>query len=210
MALSTPSAFRCEVRHQARAGVGRLSRACEALHRRARALRNLAAPLDGLITPLSDLLSGMAAKDTIPQIEAAVTPEKTLLVFRHLAALSESDLAALREFEAKQGVRIYLQSGGVDTIVPLLGQATPLRYSLVNENLTFEFEPTDFVQINAAVNETLVTRAIDLLQVGPEDRVLDLFCGLGNFTLALARKAAAVVGVEGDAVSSHGLGVTLS
>ncbi len=159
----------------------------------------LAAPLDGLITPLSDLLSGMAAKDTIPQIEAAVTPEKTVLVFRHLAALSESDLAALREFEATQGVRIYLQSGGVESIVPLVGAATPLRYSLSNEGLIFEFEPTDFVQINAAVNETLVTRAIDLLQVGPEDRVLDLFCGLGNFTLALARKAASVVGVEGDA-----------
>jgi 23S rRNA (uracil1939-C5)-methyltransferase len=74
-----------------------------------------------------------------------------------------------------------------------------LRYSLANEGLTFEFEPTDFVQINAAVNETLVSRAIELLQVGPQDRVLDLFCGLGNFTLALARRAASVVGVEGDA-----------
>ena len=159
----------------------------------------LAAPLDGLITPLSDLLTGMAAKDSIPQIEAAVTPELTLLVFRHLAALSEFDLAALREFEQAHGVRIYLQSGGVESIVPLVGQAAPLRYSLANEGLTFEFEPTDFVQINAAVNETLVSCAVELLQIGPEDRVLDLFCGLGNFTLALARKARSVVGVEGDA-----------
>lgn len=159
----------------------------------------LAAPLDGLITPLSDLLTGMAAKQTIPQIEAAVTPEATLLVFRHLEPLSESDRAALREFEQAHGVRIYLQSGGVDTIVPLVGTATSLRYSLPNEGLTFEFQPTDFVQINAAINEKLVTRAVDLLQVGADDRVLDLFCGLGNFTLALARKAATVVGVEGDA-----------
>jgi len=159
----------------------------------------LAAPLDALITPLADLLSGMQAKSSIPQIEAAVTETVTVLVFRHLEALCESDRAQLQAFEQAWPVRIYLQPAGIDSIRPLLGEPATLNYRLPAFDLSFDFLPTDFIQINAAINETLVAKAVELLEVGPDDRVLDLFCGLGNFTLALARRAAQVVGLEGDA-----------
>lgn len=159
----------------------------------------LAEPVDALITPLSTLLSGLIAKRTIPQIEVAIADEVTVLVFRHLEPLGASDLDALASFEAQHGVRVYLQAGGPDTVRPLSGTAATLRYRLEAEDLGYEFEPTDFVQINAAVNGALVARALELLEVGPEDRVLDLFCGLGNFTLPIARRAAAVIGIEGEA-----------
>ena len=102
-------------------------------------------------------------------------------------------------FEAERGLRVYLQRGGADTVQPLQGERACLHYTLPAEGLRFEFLPTDFVQINAEVNRALVAHAVAQLQVGPQDRVLDLFCGLGNFTLPLARRAREVVGVEGDA-----------
>lgn len=159
----------------------------------------LAPPLDALITPLSDLLSGMQAKSSIPQIEAAVTPQVTVLVFRHLEPLCEADREALRAFEQSQPVRVYLQPGGLETIQPLQGAPAELCYELPQFDLSFEFLPTDFIQINASINEALISRAVELLQITAADRVLDLFCGLGNFTLALARRAGSVVGLEGDA-----------
>lgn len=159
----------------------------------------LAPPVDGLIEPLSSLLSSLERGNTIPQIEVAVAENATVLVFRVLETLSASDLEALGAFEAAHGLRVYLQSGGLDTIRPLAGAEQPLRYSLPAETLEFEFLPSDFVQVNAETNRALVARAIDLLEAGPGDRVLDLFCGLGNFTLPIARRAGEVVGVEGEA-----------
>lgn len=164
----------------------------------------LAPPLDGLIQPLSELLTALESRAHIPQIEVAIgempdgAPD-TALVFRHLQPLSASDIEQLRQFAQRQSVRVLLQPGGPESIAPLDGVATRLRYFLPAEDLQFEFEPTDFVQVNAAVNRLLVTRATDLLGLTAESRVLDLFCGLGNFTLALARRAREVYGLEGDA-----------
>lgn len=158
----------------------------------------LAEPVDALITPLAQLLSGLAAKRVIPQIEVAVADSVTVLVFRHLEPLAAADLEALARFESQHGLCIYLQAGGPQTIRPLAGDPAMLRYRLEDQGLEYEFQPSDFVQINAAVNAGLVARALELLEVGPEDRVLDLFCGLGNFTLPLARRASAVVGIEGE------------
>jgi 23S rRNA (uracil1939-C5)-methyltransferase len=159
----------------------------------------LASPVDALITPLAELLTGLEARQSIPQIEVAVGESVTVLVFRVLEELSSGDRAALLAFEAEHGLRVYVQRGGPDTVQPLQGEPVRLHYSLPAEGLRFEFLPTDFVQINAEVNRALVSHAMTQLQAGPQDRVLDLFCGLGNFTLPLARRAREVVGVEGDA-----------
>lgn len=159
----------------------------------------LAPPVDALIEPLSTLLTGLEARRTIPQIEVAVGEGATVLVFRHLEPLSSADEAALLAFEAMQGVRVYVQSGGPATVRPLSGVAAELRYRVGADGPELVFEPTDFVQINAQINTRLVALALEQLEVGPEDRVLDLFCGLGNFTLPLARRAKEVVGIEGDA-----------
>ncbi len=159
----------------------------------------LAAPVGDLIEPLSALLTGLAAREAIPQIEVAVGDEVTALVFRVLADLGAEDLAALEAFERERGLRIYLQRGGLDSVQPLRLPAPRLSYSLPRFDLRLEFEPIDFIQVNGELNRALVGRAVDLLGCGPGDRVLDLFCGLGNFTLPIARSGATVVGVEGDA-----------
>lgn len=159
----------------------------------------LAPPVDALIEPLALLLTGLQAHRTIPQIEVAVGDEVTVLVFRHLEPLSPADEAALLAFERERGVRVYLQPGGPSTVRPLSGVAASLRYRVAPGEAELAFEPTDFVQINAAINARLVPLALEQLEVGATDRVLDLFCGLGNFTLPLACRAQEVVGVEGDA-----------
>lgn len=159
----------------------------------------LAAPLDALITPLSELLTGLEARVSIPQIEAAVGDDGVLLVLRNLVELSESDRTALLDFGRTHRVRICLQPGGLDSMISLDGSSTTLEYRLPEENLRFEFRPTDFVQVNSEMNCALVQRAIELLDLQPAHRVLDLFCGLGNFTLPIARRVREVVGIEGEA-----------
>jgi 23S rRNA (uracil1939-C5)-methyltransferase len=159
----------------------------------------LAAPLDALITPLSELLTGLEARVSIPQIEAAVGDDGVLLVFRNLVELGETDRAALLDFGRAHRVRICLQPGGLDSVMSLDGSSTTLEYRLPEENLRFEFRPTDFVQVNGAMNRALVQRAIELLELEPTHRVLDLFCGLGNFTLPIARRVREIVGIEGEA-----------
>ncbi len=159
----------------------------------------LAAPVGELIEPLSALLTGLAARESIPQIEVAVGDEVTALVFRVLTDPGAQDLAALGAFEEAHGVRIYLQRGGLDSVQPLQSPAPRLSYALPRFDLRLDFEPVDFIQVNGELNRELVGRAVDLLGCGPGDRVLDLFCGLGNFTLPIARSGAQVVGVEGDA-----------
>ncbi len=159
----------------------------------------LAAPVGQLIEPLSALLTGLSIRERLPQIEVAVADNATALVLRVLLPPSESDLAALRAFETSHAVRFYLQSGGVDTVQPLTAGLSPLVYRHPRFDVDLEFSPTDFVQVNGPVNTLLVERAVELLNPGPDSSVLDLFCGLGNFTLALARRAGQVVGVEGEA-----------
>jgi 23S rRNA (uracil1939-C5)-methyltransferase len=159
----------------------------------------LAAPAGTLLRPLAELLSGLSIREQLPQIEVAVADNATALVLRVLSSPSEADLAQLASFAQQHGVRFYLQPGGTDSVRPLGEPAAALHYRLPRFALTLEFLPTDFIQVNAAVNEALVSRAVELLAPEPTARVLDLFCGIGNFTLPLARQAGAVVGVEGEA-----------
>lgn len=159
----------------------------------------LAEPVGALVGPLAELLTGMQRRESLPQIEVALSEGENVLVLRVLDALPESDLEKLREFERARNLRILLQPGGLHTVAPLTPGAVDLHYRLDDFDLRLDFSPTDFVQVNGAINRAMVGRAIELLEVGPADRVLDLYCGLGNFTLPLARRAAGVVGVEGEA-----------
>ena len=159
----------------------------------------LAEPVASLVGTLGELLTGMQRRESIPQIEVSLSDGERVLVLRVLDELPESDLVKLRAFEQQHGLRVLLQPGGLDTVGPLTPGPVDLHYRLDDFGLQLDFGPTDFVQVNAAINTAMVARAIELLEVGPGDRVLDLYCGLGNFTLPLARKAAAVVGVEGEA-----------
>jgi 23S rRNA (uracil1939-C5)-methyltransferase len=150
----------------------------------------LAEPVASLIGRLGDLLT---------TIEVSLSDGEHVLVLRVLDPLSEGDLAKLASFEREHGLRILLQPGGLDTVAPMTPGPLDLHYRLDEFDLELAFGPTDFVQVNAAINQAMVARAIELLEVAPTDRVLDLYCGLGNFTLPLARRAAEVVGVEGEA-----------
>ena len=159
----------------------------------------LAAPAGELISPLATLLDGLTIREQVPQIEVAVADDATALVLRVLERPAPGDVAALEAFAATRGVRVFLQPGGLDSVYELGTPGAPLTYRLGGFDLQLEFAPTDFIQVNAAVNELLVARALELLALTGEARVLDLFCGLGNFTLALARHAALAVGGGGDA-----------
>ena len=163
----------------------------------------LAAPVGALVQPLAELLGELDIRQQLPQIEVAVADNATALVLRVLQQPSERDLEKLRAFAARHALRLFLQSGGLDSIEELAvaagAEAVPLNYALPAFDLTLEFAPTDFVQVNGPVNQALVTRALELLRPNAQSRVLDLYCGLGNFTLALARCAGHVVGVEGAA-----------
>jgi 23S rRNA (uracil1939-C5)-methyltransferase len=159
----------------------------------------LAPPADRLILPLADLIAGLSLRSRLPQVEVTVAENRAALVFRVLDPPTEGDLQAFREFRRRHGVDVYLQPGGLETVAPLDGEAETLHYALPEFDLHLEVRPTDFVQVNARINRRLVSRAVELLAPDADDRVLDLFCGLGNFTLPLARAAGKVVGVEGDA-----------
>lgn len=154
--------------------------------------------VSALLLPLRDLLGGLSIADRAPQIELAVGHDTTALVLRHLAPLSPSDEQALKAFADRHGVQWWLQPAGpasVQLFYPLDGPA--LRYELPAFGITMPFLPTDFTQVNHAINEAMVSQALQLLGVEKQDRVVDLFCGLGNFSLPLATQAAEVLGVEG-------------
>ncbi|MBS0367259.1 MAG: 23S rRNA (uracil(1939)-C(5))-methyltransferase RlmD [Proteobacteria bacterium] len=158
----------------------------------------LAAPAGALIEPLVRLINSLQVREQLPQIEVAVADNATALVLRVLCEPQEADLQRLAQFEREHALRLYLQPGGLDSVRPLHAGGAPLHYRLRAFDLTLQFEPTDFIQVNGAVNALLVECAVELLDLTPAARVLDLYCGLGNFTLALARRAAMVVGVEGE------------
>jgi 23S rRNA (uracil1939-C5)-methyltransferase len=164
----------------------------------------LAEPVGTLIAPLSALLTSLAIRERVPQVEVAIGDplsgdSHVVLVFRVLDEPGADDLACFAAFEAAHGVRVYLQPKGLDTVRPLAGAPPVLEYALPEFDVRLEFLPNDFIQVNGELNRRLVSRVIALLELDPAARVLDLYCGLGNFTLALARRAAAVVGVEGEA-----------
>jgi 23S rRNA (uracil1939-C5)-methyltransferase len=163
-----------------------------------RECRVLAPPADRLIEPLAELIGALSIAARVPQVEVATTPGSCALVLRTLDPPTPADRDRLGEFERNQGVRLYLQPGGPETVTPLTVGEPPLAYRLPVHDVSISFEPTDFIQVNAALNEAMVDQAIDRLAPRPADAVLDLFCGLGNFSLPLARRAGHVVGVEGD------------
>ena len=156
--------------------------------------------MSALIRPLRDLVSKLSIRSRLPQIEVALGAEADVLVLRVLEPLLPPDVQALREFADRHGVRLYLQPGGPDSVGPIsAADETDLYYALPEFDLRIYFAPTDFTQVNHAVNGVLVRRALTLLDPQPGERVADFFCGVGNFTLAIARRGATVVGVEDSA-----------
>ncbi len=153
-----------------------------------------------LIPALRQLIDQLSICEQLPQIELAIGEPEIVLVFRVLAWPNEDDQSLLRAFAEQQQVQVWLQSKGPDTAAPFWPLNPPaLRYSLSEYALQFEFRPTDFTQVNHAVNQMLVRRALGLLQPQAGERVADFFCGLGNFTLPMARLGAQAMGYEGSA-----------
>ena len=148
---------------------------------------------------LGEMIAGLSIKDKIPQIEVAIGDHEVVLAFRVLVPPTDADKQRMREFARQHDISICLQPKGPDTIVPLDGEPEVIpSYALAEQGLTFNFRPAMFTQVNYTINQKMVTRALDALELTKDDRVLDLFCGLGNFTLALATRAGHVVGIEGD------------
>jgi 23S rRNA (uracil1939-C5)-methyltransferase len=160
----------------------------------------LARPVDDLIDPLSDMIGRLSIRKRLPQVEVAVADNATELVFRVLDPPDPKDMIELARFADEQGVQVALQPGGPDTVEPVLSgtPAIPLRYSLPAFSIEIEFGATDFVQINGEVNRRMVQAAIELLEIGEDHHVLDLYCGIGNFSLPIARRAGTVLAIEGE------------
>ncbi len=160
----------------------------------------LAPPVDGLIDALSELIAKLSIRARLPQIEIAVAENATAMVFRVLDAPSETDTEHLRGFGAMNDCRIYLQPGGLDSLqlIQPVKIDEPLYYTLPEFDIRIDFEPIDFVQVNGDINRRMVDFALQQLDPGKQDRVLDLYCGIGNFSLPLARRAGTVLGIEGE------------
>jgi 23S rRNA (uracil1939-C5)-methyltransferase len=155
--------------------------------------------VSALIPELREMFTSMRLRDRIPQLELAVGEAVTVFVLRHLEPIPEDDAQKLRAFADRHGIQWWLQPKGPDSAHPFHPLEAPaLDYRLPEFGLTLGFRPTDFTQVNAGVNRVLVKRAVDLLDPRPGERVGDLFCGLGNFTLALATRGVHVTGIEGS------------
>ena len=156
--------------------------------------------VSALLPALRQLVGSLSIYQRVPQIEVAVGDTVTVLVFRVLEPLTAADQAVLRSFADAHGVHVYLQTGGPDTAAPFHpAAAADLHYALPEFDVALAFSPTEFTQVNHAVNRMLVRRALRLLDPQPGERVADMFCGLGNFSLPIARSGAHVTGIEGSA-----------
>jgi 23S rRNA (uracil1939-C5)-methyltransferase len=152
-----------------------------------------------LLPQLRQLVEAMSRPNRLPQIEVAVSDAATALVLRHLEPLADSDLKLLQDFSQGHRVDFWLQPGGPDTVSPLdPAAAENLYYTLPEFDVKMRFRPTEFTQVNFGINRMLVRRAMALLEPRPGERVADMFCGLGNFTLPIARLGARVIGIEGS------------
>jgi 23S rRNA (uracil1939-C5)-methyltransferase len=156
-----------------------------------------------MLLPLRALIESLDARETCPQIELACTTTQVALVLRHMQPLSNHDTALLASFASQYQVQWWLQSKGPETVKPMVSAATghetqTLSYELPIFGLVMRFRPTDFTQVNPFINEIMVSKAVDLLQASESDRVIDWFCGLGNFTLPIASQAREVLGIEGS------------
>ena len=162
---------------------------CEILH----------ASVGEIIEPLAQCINSLEQRQQIPQIEVAVGDAQTALVFRHMAPLDQSDRNSLIDFCQQHALTAWLQPGKPDALEALWPEnPEPLYYDLPEFDVRIEFAPADFTQVNTDINQSMVSRVIDLLQLESDHRVLDLFCGLGNFSLPLARRCAQVLAVEGS------------
>jgi 23S rRNA (uracil1939-C5)-methyltransferase len=158
----------------------------------------LTQPFSNELPALADLIAGLDARETIPQIEVASGDDAAALIIRHVEPLSTADRHALEAYQRGTNLRVLCQSDGYDSVVDLAAApAALLSYRLDAFGVALQFHPADFIQVNAAVNADLVATAIDWLDVRAGDRIVDLFCGIGNFTLPLARRGATVLGLEG-------------
>ena len=146
---------------------------------------------------LSKCIEQLSIKEHVPQIEVAIAEQGTILILRHLKPLNASDEQILDEYAKKLSITWYLQSGGLETIKPLK-HSIQLTYALSNHSIEMSFLPNDFTQVNFELNKKMIDLALDLLQLNENDNVIDLFCGLGNFTLPISRYVNSVVGIEGD------------
>ncbi len=159
----------------------------------------LDARLSGLLPSLHRLVESLSIRRFIPQIECAAADNTVALIIRHLEVLTADDLSLISDYAQSWNIQIFLQSAGPESITPHYPpEPEALFYKMPEFNLKLEFGVTDFIQVNADVNQAMIAAAIRMLDIQPDDQVLDLFCGLGNFTLALARQGVAVQGVEGD------------
>jgi 23S rRNA (uracil1939-C5)-methyltransferase len=155
--------------------------------------------ISALLVPLRELVGALSIRDRMPQIELAIGDAVDALVLRILEPLTAADEALVRRFADAHRVRIFLQTKGPETALPFHPVEAPeLRYVIPDYALAFPFKPTDFTQVNHEINRVLVRRAITLLEPRPGERIGDFFCGLGNFSLAIARSGASVFGVEGN------------
>ena len=146
---------------------------------------------------LSECIEALSIKEHVPQIEVAIAEKDTILILRHLQPLNENDEKVLIDYAKKLSITWYLQSGGLDTIKPLKNPVQ-LTYSIPKHNIEMLFLPNDFTQVNFELNKKMIDLALGLLDLNENDDVIDLFCGLGNFTLPISRYANKVVGIEGD------------
>jgi 23S rRNA (uracil1939-C5)-methyltransferase len=154
--------------------------------------------ISALIDPLRALVGKLSVHNRLPQIEIAVGDNAATLVLRHLEPLTDEDRALLRAFSQERAVHVWLQPGGPDSAQPFEPVQSALYYDLPDFDVRVHFRPTDFTQVNHAVNRRLVARALELLDPQPGERIGDLFCGLGNFSLPIARRGAQVIGFEGS------------
>ena len=146
---------------------------------------------------LGECIGKLSIKIHVPQIEVAIAELDTILILRHLEPMTKGDESILKEYGDKLGITWYTQSGGLETIKPLV-EPVNLTYSITDHNIEMSFLPNDFTQVNFALNQKMINLAIELLDLNSEDEVIDLFCGLGNFTLPISRYVNKIVGIEGD------------
>jgi 23S rRNA (uracil1939-C5)-methyltransferase len=155
-------------------------------------------PLDDLLKPLALMIEKLRIRQHIAQIEASVADNDVALIVRHLKPIGNEDEHILLDFAKDNNVRIYSQSKGPKTIFEMTENKAPLYFDMKELAIRMEFLPSDFIQVNAKMNIKMIQQAMNLLAIDADDVVLDLFCGLGNFTLPLARKVKKIVGIEGE------------
>ena len=177
--------------HEKRSSFVADMQSCEVMPRR----------ISALIRPLRELIGSLSLRERLPQVEVSLGEDVDVLVLRIMEPLNEQDESLLRDFAEKYTVQFFLQTKGPETAYPFYPIGSPeLNYTLPEFSIVMPFHPTEFTQVNADMNRVMVSRAMRLLDPRPGERILDLFCGLGNFTLPIAKSGAEVTGIEGSGV----------